>query len=41
MDESEVLVADAELELTNGFDEGGTFDVTDGSTKLEIELLDL
>ena len=34
VDEGEVVVADAELELSHGLDEGRRFDVSDRSTKL-------
>ena len=37
VDEREVLVADAELELAHGFDEGGGLDVSDSSTKLNVK----
>ena len=34
VDECKVVVADAELELTHGFDEGGGFDVTNCAAEL-------
>lgn len=34
VDQGEVLVSDAELELSNGFDKGRGFDITDGTSEL-------
>lgn len=34
VDKSEVLVSDAELELSHGFDEGCRLDITDGTAQL-------
>jgi len=36
VDEGKVVVADAELELAHGLDEGSRLDVTNGTTKLKI-----